>query len=100
MMMEVKAWLLFVLFPLALGGCAGHKAANTHGAYRHITWSEAKALIRECRAREVGQTHSRLVTLTLKKGGLRYTREPAIDDVLDVVNPAMHTCGPITFATE
>jgi hypothetical protein len=32
--------------------------------------------------------------------GRRYTREPAIDDVIDVVNQAMKKCGPITFATE
>jgi hypothetical protein len=100
----VKARVLCVLLlALALTGCAGHKAVaptTTPPAYRQISWPEAKALIRECRAREVGQTHSRLVTLSLVHGGRRYTREPNIDDVVDVVNGASKECGPITFATE
>jgi hypothetical protein len=51
-------------------------------------------------AREVGQTHSRLVTIARRDGGRRYTREPHIDDVGAVVNEAMKTCGPFTFWTE
>jgi hypothetical protein len=107
MIYPVRCWPLFVLLAVALSGCAGHHATasvtqpmTALPAYRHISWAEAKALIRECRAREVGQTHSRLVTLSLRDGGRRYTREPHIDDVVDVVNRTSNKCGPITFATE
>jgi hypothetical protein len=104
----MKAWPLVVLLAVAMSACAGHKTAkdsdlptpNLRHAYRQITWTEAETLIRHCRAREVGQTHSRLVTLSLLHGERRYTQEPQIDDVIDVVNGAAKHCGPITFATE
>jgi hypothetical protein len=96
----MRAWPLLALLLVGLSGCGGHKAAAGHSPYQRISWAEAKGLIRQCHAREVGQTHSRLVTIALRDGGRRYTREPHIDDVDAVVNEAMKTCGPFTFWTE
>jgi hypothetical protein len=96
----MRAWPLLALLVVGLSGCGGHKAATHPTPYQRISWAEAKGLIRQCQAREVGQTHSRLVTIALRDGGHRYTREPEIDDVIGIVNQAMKNCGPITFATE
>jgi hypothetical protein len=88
---------------LALGIRAtgdGPDAKAGESKQTQISWDEARALITGCGVREVGQTHALSVTLTLRDGARRFTREPAIDDVVHVLNGTQGKCGPVTFATE
>jgi len=65
-----------------------------------ISWTEARALLRHCDVTAVEQTHSRLVTLTLRSGARRYAREPRIDDLFREINRLPARCRPATIATE
>ena len=70
------------------GGCGGSPA-----------WSQIRRAILDCRAKSVGQTHARDVTVTLKSGRTLRSKEPRIDAVLDVLN-ASRCPSPPSFATE
>ena len=75
-------------------------ARGTPKVIVNISWTRAASLVRNCRVKRVEQTHSRLVTITLRDGGLAFAYEPRIDAIGPVVNRADTRCGPITFATE
>jgi|GEM_PF-6874766 len=70
------------------GGCAGPPA-----------WREVRDAILGCRAKSIGQTHARDVTVTLENGRTLRAKEPAIDAVLDVINASRCRSQP-AFATE
>jgi hypothetical protein len=94
--------ILVVGIAFALGVRAsrdGTDAKAQPARHTQISWTAAQTLITGCRVREVGQTHALAVTLTLRNGARRFAREPAIDDVMRVLNRARR-CGPVTFATE
>jgi hypothetical protein len=65
-----------------------------------VSWTTLVSLVRDCKAKRVDQTHSRLITVTLRGGGKALAYEPRIDAIMPVVNRANERCGPITFATE
>ena len=85
------------LVALAASGCARHEKAKDTG---EVTWTRVVSLVRTCKAKRVDQTHSRLITVTLRDGRKALAYEPQIDAIIPVVNRASATCGPITFATE
>lgn len=67
-----------------------------------VLWGQAKQLLRDCRVTVVMQTHSLEVWLTLDDGTRARTKEPGIDDVLDLAFDAQQRCGgqPGVIATE
>jgi inhibitor of cysteine peptidase len=65
-----------------------------------IAWDEARELILAGRVEQVTQLHSLEVTLALEDGRRLVTREPAIDDVLDVVDACGEPCADMILATE
>ena len=54
----------------------------------NITWEEAVDLIRNCQVTQVSQSHSRNVSIALKSGEVKTTKEPQIDLVLDEAEKA------------
>ena len=97
-----RSALVLVALSLVLSGC-GSSDKRTDGAMGSsspISWSRLVSLVRSCQAKSVGQTHARLVTVTLRGGHNVWAREPRIDAIIPVVNHAGSRCGPITFATE
>ena len=90
---------LFVLTlaAVAVSGCASHEKPKDIG---DVSWARVVSLVRDCKAKRVDQTHSRLITVTLRDEGKAFAYEPRIDAIIPVVNRANARCGPITFATE
>jgi hypothetical protein len=82
---------------LLVSGCGDHERGKDDV---EVSWTRVVTLVRDCEAKRVDQTHSRLVTVTLRDGRRALAREPRIDAIIPVVNHAAHRCGPITFATE
>lgn len=76
------------------------RTAQGPPGYRQVSWPEAQRLIRACETKVVGQTHRRLVSLTLRDGSKVFTHEPAIDDVIREVNRLSRKCRPTQFWTE
>lgn len=70
------------------GGCNGSPA-----------WVAIRKAILACRAKAVGQTHSRDVVVTLKDGRTLAAKEPRIDAVGAILN-AVHCEPPPAYATE
>jgi hypothetical protein len=85
-----------LLLVLVLGGvgCGAKKSTG------NVSWTKAVALVHDCKAKQVGQTHAKLVTIRLRSGGTVYAQEPRIDAIIPVVNRAIKNCGPMTFWTE
>jgi hypothetical protein len=67
---------------------------------REVRWARVVSLVRDCKAKRVDQTHSRLITVTLRDDVKVFAYEPRIDAIGPIVNRANARCGPITFATE
>ena len=65
-----------------------------------LTWEEAEELLLSGQVREVYQLHSLEVTLVTADGQVYRTYEPAIDDVLEVMERCGDLCAEIIFATE
>lgn len=70
------------------------------GASEEVAWSEAVALLEDCRVGMIVQLHSLRVDLTLKDSRKVHTTEPAIDEVFRVYERVQPTCGSIPIATE
>ncbi|KUK66446.1 MAG: transmembrane(s)proteins 9..31 [Parcubacteria bacterium 34_609] len=64
------------------------------------TWEQALLTVNNCEVEKVFQTHSRLVTLTLKNGNKLIAKEPQIDDIITAVEAVESKCGKIPIATE
>jgi hypothetical protein len=64
------------------------------------TWEQALLAVNNCEVEKVFQTHSRLVTLTLKNGNRLTAREPQIDDIITIVRASESKCGKIPIGTE
>jgi hypothetical protein len=91
------ALLVLAVLSFAFSGCGSHKLKTTA---TKISWSRLVSLVRECKAKRVDQTHSRLVTVTQRDGGKAGGYEPRIDAIIPIVNRANARCGPIMFSTE
>jgi uncharacterized protein YlzI (FlbEa/FlbD family) len=64
------------------------------------TWEQTLLAVNDCEVEKVFQTHSRLVTLTLKNGNKLIAKEPQIDDIIITVRDAESKCGKIPIGTE
>jgi len=89
---------LIVAISLSTSACGGK--AKPVAAPRAMSWPDAQRLLEKCRVEALEQTHSRLVTLTLRSGGTAVTHEPRIDDVFRTLNRLPRNCRPSTVATE
>jgi hypothetical protein len=97
---------------LSLAGCGdANEVAPTDSAAptpsvtpgeTEVSWGQAKRLLRDCRVTLVSQAHSLEVLLILDDGTRARTKEPGIDDVLDLAFDAQQKCGgqPEQIATE
>lgn len=65
-----------------------------------IYWSQAVAMILNGEVAKVMQTHSLQVTIVLKDGRSFITYEPAIDEVIRVIESCGEKCADILIATE
>ena len=94
--------LALLSLALAVSGCTSDDSSNAidRRSVTAVGWPQVVSLVRDCRAKRVDQTHSRLVTVTLRDGRKVWAREPRIDAIGPVVNRANARCGPITFSTE
>jgi len=64
------------------------------------TWEQALSAINNCEVKNLFQTHSRIVTLTLKNGNRLIAQEPKIDDIITIVRSVESECGKIPIGTE
>lgn len=64
------------------------------------SWERAILAVNNCEVVKVFQTHSKIVTLTLKNGSKLTAEEPQIDDIIFIVNAAETKCGKIPIGTE
>ena len=64
------------------------------------TWEQAVKAIYNCEVEKVFQTHSRIVTLTLKNGNELIATEPEIDAVIIITESTKLECGRIPIGTE
>jgi hypothetical protein len=69
------------------------------GGTRSVSWTKAQQKFARCKVEAVEQKHSRLVTLTLRKGGKVLTHEPAFGDVVAEVGRVAKRCGQIKLST-
>jgi hypothetical protein len=89
--------LVLAVLSFAFSGCGSDKQEATA---TKVSWARVVGLVRICKAKRVEQTHSRLVTVTLRVRSKFWTREPRIDAIIPVVNRANARCDAIIFATE
>lgn len=90
---------LVVAISISMTAC-GPGAKSVAVSPRAVSWPEARRLLKDCRVKALEQTHSRLVTLTLRTGGTASTHEPRIDDIFRTLNRLPRKCRPATVATE
>jgi len=64
------------------------------------TWEQALSAVNNCEVKKAFQTHSRLVTLTLKNDNRLIANEPQIDDIITIVRAVESKCGKISIGTE
>jgi hypothetical protein len=64
------------------------------------TWEQALLAVNNCEVKKASQTHSRLVTLSLKNDNRLIAREPQIDDIITIVRAVESKCGKISIGTE
>jgi len=64
------------------------------------TWEMAVRAIYNCEVEKVFQTHSRIVTLTLKNGNKLIATEPEIDAVIIITESTKLECGRVPIGTE
>jgi hypothetical protein len=69
------------------------------GGTRSISWTAARRKLGRCKVTAVQETHSRLVTLTLRRGRTFTTVEPAFGDIVHELARVRSTCGQITLST-
>lgn len=65
-----------------------------------VGWHRAQALIKNDEVERITQTHELKVTLFLKDGRALTTVEPAIDEVLRIIEQCGERCSEIAVATE
>ena len=65
-----------------------------------VTWDQAVSMIMNGEVKQITQTHALDVTLQLKDGRTLITAEPAIDDVIQVIQRCGEACKDIVIATE
>ena len=65
-----------------------------------IDWFQAVAMIKNGEVAKIVQSHSLQVTLSLKDGRTLLTEEPAIDDILKVIETCGDPCKGVQIATE
>jgi hypothetical protein len=65
-----------------------------------VSWEEAQAIILEGQVEQIFQFHDLTVIMTLKDGTQIETIEPAIDEVLRIIDRCGDKCADISFATE
>jgi hypothetical protein len=65
-----------------------------------VQWSQVKDIVFSGQVVNIGQTHDLNVTITLKDGRMFKTVEPAIDDILKLVQACGDLCKDIKVATE
>ena len=65
-----------------------------------VSWHRAQALIKNDEVERITQTHELKVTLFLKDGRALITVEPAIDEVLRIIEQCGERCSEIAVATE
>ena len=65
-----------------------------------VSWEQAVAMILNGEVTQVFQTHDLQVTISLKDGRSLTTTEPAIDDVMQVIETCGAPCQNIAIATE
>ncbi|HOF50489.1 MAG TPA: hypothetical protein PLH22_02305 [Candidatus Colwellbacteria bacterium] len=89
-------------FPIIGSGPLRCQAANgkifVQGT--NSSWEEAVSAIDNCEAASAFQTHSLIVTVTLKDNRRLIVAEPKIDDIFDIAAAAEAKCGRIQIATE
>ena len=76
-----------VLYPMAANG-------------DEVSWIQAQGMIGNGEVDRIVQTHELEVTLYLKDGRALVTIEPAIDEVLKVIEMCGESCSGIAVATE
>jgi len=64
------------------------------------TWEQALSAISNCEIEKAFQTHSKIVTLTLKNGNKLIAKEPQIDDIIYIIKAAESKCGKVPIGTE
>jgi hypothetical protein len=65
-----------------------------------VTWEQAMGIIGYGVVTKVMQTHDMKVYLTLEDGRTFVTVEPAIDDIIRLIEECGETCKDIKVATE
>lgn len=65
-----------------------------------VSWKNIINAINSCKVKSVMQTHSQLVTVTLKDNTKIEAFEPKIDNIMNITVNAIKTCGNIIMATE
>lgn len=70
------------------------------GNAAYVSWDEAVTILNEGRVREVGQSHSLTVWLTLTDGTRYVTKEPVIDEIGREMMRCGEPCKDILFWTE
>lgn len=63
-------------------------------------WESIKQAVKDCQAKEVGQTHGREVMVKLKNNKEIEAFEPKIDDIFDIVSGSKDECGEVKMWTE
>jgi hypothetical protein len=92
------ALLVLAMLPFAFSGCSSDKPKTT---VSKVSWSRLVSLVRDCKAKRVDQTHSRLITVMRRRDGRKaWGFEPRIDAIIPILNRANIRCGPIVFSTE
>jgi uncharacterized protein YlzI (FlbEa/FlbD family) len=64
------------------------------------TWEQAMLAVNNCEVEKAFQTHSGIVTLTLKNGNKLIAKEPQIDDIINIIRAAESKCSKIPIGTE
>lgn len=63
-------------------------------------WELVKKAVNDCEASKVWQTHAKIVKVEFKNGGELTALEPAIDEIIKIVDEAEPKCGKIPIGTE
>lgn len=96
---SVRSLLLAVILCVGMSACGADRPEPTSASGR-VSWTEAQHLLKGCRVRALGQTHSRVVTLKFVDGKTATSREPKIDQIFHLLSRLPRDCRPHTVATE
>lgn len=61
-----------------------------------VSWDELKAIIKKGEVKQVSQTHSRLVSVTMADGQTYHATEPVIDEIFKILRETEHQQPVIT----